>query len=296
MANEPISQRPRASSIQDVDLLLISQKQSDDSYVSRSVEAINLKGKDGEPGEKGDPGKDGEPGEKGDPGKDGEPGEKGDPGKDGEPGEKGDPGKDGEPGEKGDPGKDGEPGEKGDPGKDGEPGPIKSTYNTQMSLSPDYQNNQNSLTSAAGYFLKRDLTSNSFSCHLYYKTRLYIPDIPQTRTPLITAKLLSMFVYLDQNGNILESVHAQIFSGNPEFHSSSRRWYIEVKVIVHDVVVSTEVGAKQIGVISDSTSIINGSEAKRLNYSSDLSGMAGVLPRALDNETIAGPKIAVAAL
>lgn len=245
MANEPISKKPRASSIQDADLLLISQKQSDDSYESKGIEASALKGKDGLPGAKGDPGKDGEPGAKGEP---------------------------------------------------GEPGPIKSTYNTQMSMSPDYQNNQNSLTSAAGYFLKRDLTPTSFSCHLYYKTRLYIPDIPQTRTPIVTAKLLSIFVYLDQNGNILDSAHAQIFSGSPQFHTSSGRWYLEVKVVVHDVIISSDVGAKQIAVISDAMSIIDGTAAKRLNYSSDISGMAGILPRTTAGEFISGPKIVFVAL
>ncbi|MEQ1321779.1 hypothetical protein [Acinetobacter guillouiae] len=231
MSNEPISQRPRVSSIQDADLLLISQKQSDDSYESKSVEASKLKGKDGEPGAKGDP------------------------------------------------------------------GPISSAYYTQSTLSPDYANNQNSKSSAAGYFLRRQLTPDSFTCHLYYKTRMYIPNIPQNRTPLVTAKLLSIFIYLDQNGNVLEYKDADIYSGSPQFDSASGRWYIDVKVIIPDVIFKpNEASAAKIGLISDVMSIVDNTTAKRLNYSSDLSGFVGVLPALIAGETIIGPKIIITAL
>lgn len=252
MSNEPISKRPRVSSIQDTDLLLISQKQLDDSYESKSVEVNALKGKNGEKGE---------------------------------------------PGINGDKGLQGEKGDKGDKG---EPGPINSTYNTQGMFSPDYQNNQNSMTSAAGTFLRRDLTSDSFSCYLYYKNRFFLPNNAQftsSRTPTISVKLLSMFVYLDSQGKVIASKEANLYSSSPTFHSSSGRWYVDIKIIIPDVVFKpSDVNAAQIGFISDAMSIIDNSSAKRLNCSSDLSGFFGILPKATTDEVVAVPQIILSAL
>jgi hypothetical protein len=47
MANEAISQRPEAAILKDDDLIPISQKQSDGSYLTCRVTAKKLKGKDG---------------------------------------------------------------------------------------------------------------------------------------------------------------------------------------------------------------------------------------------------------
>ncbi|KAF1027059.1 MAG: hypothetical protein GAK29_00865 [Acinetobacter bereziniae] len=284
MANEPISQKPRASFIQDVDLLLISQKQQDGSYESKSAEATLLKGKDGQPGKNGADGKDGAPGVNGQPGKDGAQGQKGDRGDQGVPGINGNQGDKGDQGLKGD---------------KGDPGPFMSTYNMSSMLSPDASNGQN-LNDAAGYFFKRQLTTDSFSCYLYYKNRFYLPSNAQFtagRIPTVNVKLKSMFVYIDSQGNVLEHKNANLYTSGPNFHSSSGRWYIEIKLIIPDVIFKpSDVNAPQIAMISDTTVVIDSLSAKRLNYGSDLSGMAGILPKANADEPISAPRIVIIAL
>ncbi len=79
-------------------------------------------GEKGDKGDKGDTGEQGEKGDKGDTGAQGEKGDKGDTGEQGEKGDKGDTGDQGEKGDKGDTGEQGKKGDKGDTGAQGEKG------------------------------------------------------------------------------------------------------------------------------------------------------------------------------
>lgn len=221
MTNEPISKKPRADTVADDDLLLISQKQKDGSYLSKSVEASKLKSSNDT---------------------------------------------------------------------------VEPAYITRISFSPDYPNNQSSPASA-GIFLRRQLTSDSYTAYLYYKTRFYIPNMPQEHIPLITVKLSSIFAFINLSGNIVEYIDADIFSSAPQWHAASSRWYVDIKVIVPQVLFkSTDVGGYEIGVISDAMSLIEEDSAKRLNYGSVLSGFNGILPIALEGEVINAPQVLLSAL
>lgn len=65
MADKAISQLPSASALQDADLLLISQRQTDGSYITGKVTADKLKGAKGDKGNSGTAGADGADGQSG---------------------------------------------------------------------------------------------------------------------------------------------------------------------------------------------------------------------------------------